>query len=529
MGAAGVVLNLTVTRPTGPGYLGVYPSDQARPVVSNVNFDAGETIANRVAVRLSQNGRVTVFGREEGVTLSSHVDIVVDVAGWFTDSSNAAAAGSTFVPLAPFRILDTRDGTGGFPVSRVGPQQSIPVQVAGRGGVPLMTDAQPPNAVVVNLTATGGSQGSYATIWPDGATRPTTSDLNWSSGETIPNLVVAGLGGSGIADLFNAAGCTHVVVDVVGYYTGPQVAPAAAALTGIPDCPPEARTRAAIAYDAARHEVVVFGGVSAEGHVFDDTWTWDGKIWTDRTVRPGPSARTEASMAYDATSQSVVLFGGSTGDPNQPLLSDTWTWDGKNWTARSPATRPPPNGHFPMAYDAARGKVLLLALPYPFDQPQTWTWDGAGWTLEHPAVQPPWNYDANMAYDSTRGRIVLFGGWHNTIAQSDTWTWDGSNWTDAAPAVAPPARFNAGLADDPVLHQLVLFGGNGGNNDTWAWNGVTWAKLSPPNSPPPISSGSMVGDPQAGLVLLFGGFQNYQPSPLSGTWVWDGSNWSPRF
>jgi len=138
--------------------------------------------------------------------------VIADVGGWFTDNGNAAATGSRFVGMTPTRILDTRDGTGGF-TAPLGPGGSIALPVAGRGGVPVGA-----TAVVANVTVTDTTTASYLTAWPDGDTRPNASDLNWVAGRTVPNLVIVKLGSNGKLDLFNAAGSTNIVVDVVGYY-----------------------------------------------------------------------------------------------------------------------------------------------------------------------------------------------------------------------------------------------------------------------------------------------------------------------
>ena len=62
-------------------------------------------------------------------------------------------------------------------------------------------------------------------------------------------------------------------------------------------------------------EVVLFGGYTGSGNsgLSNATWTFDGSDWTQRTPKHGPSARYLASMAYDAVSQEVVLFGGFSG------------------------------------------------------------------------------------------------------------------------------------------------------------------------------------------------------------------------
>ena len=77
---AAVVLNVTVTQPRAPGFLTVYSGSTA-PGTSNVNFVAGQTIANQVAVPLS-GGMVKVANRSSGP-----VQLVVDVEGWFSTGS----------------------------------------------------------------------------------------------------------------------------------------------------------------------------------------------------------------------------------------------------------------------------------------------------------------------------------------------------------------------------------------------------------------------------------------------------------
>jgi len=63
------------------------------------------------------------------------------------------------------------------------------------------------------------------------------------------------------------------------------------------------------------------------------------------------TARAGHAMAYDAARGQVVLFGGWNGGP----LSDTWVWDGSNWVPKFSASRPPARFAHAMAYDAARG------------------------------------------------------------------------------------------------------------------------------------------------------------------------------
>jgi hypothetical protein len=76
-GVSAVALNVTVTQPTAAAYLTVYPAGVTRPLASNLNFVAGETVANVVVVPVGAGGQVSIFN-----SLGS-TQVVVDVVGWF--------------------------------------------------------------------------------------------------------------------------------------------------------------------------------------------------------------------------------------------------------------------------------------------------------------------------------------------------------------------------------------------------------------------------------------------------------------
>ena len=129
------------------------------------------------------------------------------------DCGGAPTAAGAFKPLAPSRILDTRTNTGARgPVPALG---SIAVQVTGKGGVPTTGVA----AVALNVTAVSPSGGGYITAWPSGTNRPAASNLNFSAGQNIPNLVIVPVGANGKIQLFNGSGGTvQLLADVAGYY-----------------------------------------------------------------------------------------------------------------------------------------------------------------------------------------------------------------------------------------------------------------------------------------------------------------------
>jgi hypothetical protein len=78
--ATAVSVNVTVTGPTAPGYLTLYPADGTQPLVSNVNFAAGKTRANSAVLRLATDGSgaVKVYNGSAGT-----VHVIIDVNGHF--------------------------------------------------------------------------------------------------------------------------------------------------------------------------------------------------------------------------------------------------------------------------------------------------------------------------------------------------------------------------------------------------------------------------------------------------------------
>lgn len=120
------------------------------------------------------------------------------------------AADLAYVPLTPTRLVDTRTT-----FQSLGAGQRVDLAVLGRAGVP----STGVGAVVVNLTAVGATRDTHLRAWPAGAVMPPTSVLNTATGRTQASLATVAVGGEGKISLYNAAGTTHVVVDVLGYYT----------------------------------------------------------------------------------------------------------------------------------------------------------------------------------------------------------------------------------------------------------------------------------------------------------------------
>jgi hypothetical protein len=202
-GATAVVLNVTVDQPWTNGFITVWPSGEAQPTVSNLNFVAGQTVPNLVTVKIGANGKVNLYNSE------GYTSLIADVVGYYT--SSAPPGGGRFTAVSPGRVLDTRLGAG-IPV---GAGQSINVDVTGVKGVP----ASGVSGVALNVTVDQPTSSGFLTVWPTGETRPLASSHNFVPGLTVANLVLAKVGANGQVSIFNSAGATHVIADVVGYFS----------------------------------------------------------------------------------------------------------------------------------------------------------------------------------------------------------------------------------------------------------------------------------------------------------------------
>ncbi|MBX9243501.1 hypothetical protein ICW40_01610 [Actinotalea ferrariae] len=131
--------------------------------------------------------------------------------------SQAAQAwpASRFEPLPPARVLDTRSGVGA-PAGRPDRGASLPLQMAGRGGVPP-TGA---TAVALNLAVTDAPGAGYVQALPAGSGAiGASANVNVTGpGQTVANLAVVPLGDGGAITLYDVAG-GHLVADVLGYFT----------------------------------------------------------------------------------------------------------------------------------------------------------------------------------------------------------------------------------------------------------------------------------------------------------------------
>ena len=210
--AVAMLANLTVTAPTGAGYLtadacsALSIGAQTR---SNTNFSTGATVANLAVVPTtsSPNGS-QICGY---TSVAAHG--VVDLQGYFAPASTG---GWGFTLTAPTRLLDTRNcqidaATGAEQCAPVKPAGSI-IRVQGPVGE---------SAALVNLTLTGAKQSGYATADKCSALTAgaqTKSNSNMAPNTIAANVAVVPLDADGSFCVYLSA-AAHLVVDLQGSFS----------------------------------------------------------------------------------------------------------------------------------------------------------------------------------------------------------------------------------------------------------------------------------------------------------------------
>jgi outer membrane protein assembly factor BamB len=215
--ATAVTGNLTVTEQSRNGFLYIGPVPADNPTSSTLNFPVRDDRANSVTVALGDGTHATLgsLSVTYATTGPGTAHAIFDVTGYFTPD----ATGSSFHPLSPVRILDTRNGTGGIS-GAIGSHVAHTFQVVG-GFVPSSA-----TAVTGNLTVTGQTSGGYLFIGPNPMDNPTSSTLNFPSGDNRANGVGVALGDGTPAPLGSlsvtyvgiAPGSAQAIFDVGGYF-----------------------------------------------------------------------------------------------------------------------------------------------------------------------------------------------------------------------------------------------------------------------------------------------------------------------
>ena len=191
-------LNFTVIpNPSGQqlGYLSVWPAGDPQPVVSTLNNPTATDVANAAIVPAGANGDIEVYAYNT-------TDLLIDINGYF---AAPGTGGLSLYPVAPCRVLDTRQSGGSFRGKKT-------VTVEGSACAP------PSNAAAYIFNATVVPPGSmlYLTLWPDGEQQAGVSTLNAEDGFITSNMAIVPTT-NGSIDAY-AAALTQLILDISGFF-----------------------------------------------------------------------------------------------------------------------------------------------------------------------------------------------------------------------------------------------------------------------------------------------------------------------
>ena len=155
-------------------------------------------------------------------------------------ATSGSSSASSFVPVAPVRVLDTRSDLGLVAVT-----DGVAGTLKVTGSIPTATSAGVVNAVVVpagatavvlNVTAVNPTAGGYVSLRPGDATgAPTVSTLNVTAGGTFPNgaTITVPTTGPHAGEIqvwyeaeYTTVGSTELLIDIAGYYVLASSGPA---------------------------------------------------------------------------------------------------------------------------------------------------------------------------------------------------------------------------------------------------------------------------------------------------------------
>jgi hypothetical protein len=279
-----------------------------------------------------------------------------------------------------------------------------------------------------------------------------------------------------------------------------------------------------MSWDPVGQRTILHGGLTSGPTASNgETWSFDGVTWTQLSPATTPPNRWGHQLVTDTKRNRIVMFGG-----RSPSLTananDTWEWNGSDWQLVIPAASPSTRAFYGAAFDARRGKTVIIGAQSTFVGSETWEYDGVTWQQALTATTLVSRESPSLCYDAGRGVIVLFGGYNAASPGTmfgQTWEYDGVDWTQRTTANSPAPRYRASMVYDEARGRVVLHGGFGAAafTDTWEYDGVDWTQASPASLLRPTEAYASF-DRSLGKVLHFGG--SGPSGNGNNTAIWDG-------
>jgi len=201
----------------------------------------------------------------------------------------------------------------------------------------------------------------------------------------------------------------------------------------------------AMAYDSKRKRTVGFDVDSGL------TWEFAANKWTKLAPKNSPEKRHTTHIAFDSARNVVVLYGGHAAE-GEAVLSDTWEFDGKDWSAKKSATQPTVAGGG-MTFDAKRKQCVLYC------GGQTWLYDGKDWAQKQTANNPGSRSYPGMCFDPVNSRVLLAGKGKDGAEAHRLWAFDGSDWSELSIEGVTAPQSSAFLHYHPTFKKLFFLSG----------------------------------------------------------------------
>ncbi len=276
-------------------------------------------------------------------------------------------------------------------------------------------------------------------------------------------------------------------------------------------------------YDSVRQKTIMFGGFVDTGvnRVCNDTYQWDGTDWTLLAPAQSPPPGADyASAFHQGLGTGMIINGIALLDVASTFESGMWSWDGTTWTPMTPGTRPSQRYNAAMSWDSDRERIVLFGgsgISYSGYDTDTWEFDGTEWTLMTPSVHPPAFTDTglgDMAFHEAEGITFLVTG----TDPVQTWMWNGTDWSQA---ITSPVTGDGYPLDSIRFnkHRMIMVSGN----YTYRWTSLDWSEIVGANTP--ASTGfnryDLAFDSNLNrFVMLVSGASGY-----SDTWLFDADVW----
>lgn len=272
-------------------------------------------------------------------------------------------------------------------------------------------------------------------------------------------------------------------------------------------------------------------------HATDETWTWVRNHWVQQFPLQRPPARSDHAMVYDSSRGRVILFGGrkeaTVVRQKFTLLGDTWAWQDGEWLDLAPGNAPPARSFPGLAYDRDRDRVILFGgFDYTADGKSlqalsdTWEFDGHDWTRvsdSGPEVSKPL-----LVFDAERHQTLMLATGTDIKPAMYRWNSETSAWESVTPTLLPPCVNEAQLVYQVHNARPLVAGGLCGGSsfleETYEWDGTTWVKITTTPTFRAVNS-AMGYDTATQQVVRHGGYPSFQATPEAVTSLYRTGTW----